>query len=79
MSENIKNKANSLFVEIKQLQLCLRFAETFNDFKIVSALWRQLTWTHFKTLIYQDSDLKLNFYTQMCRIVALKQKLEVGE
>jgi len=65
MSNVAKNRADSLF------------AETFNDFKIVSALWRQLTWTHFKTLIYQDSDLKLNFYTQMCRIVALKQDLEV--
>ena len=35
----------------KQLRHCLRFSETFPDFEIVSALWRQLTWTHLKTII----------------------------
>lgn len=53
---------------LKQLQHCLRFAETFSDFEIISALWRQLSWSHFKILMYQETELKMNFYTQMCRI-----------
>ena len=53
---------------VKQLQHCLRFAETFPDFKIVSALWRQLNWTHFKTIMYLKTDLERDFYAQMCRV-----------
>ena len=52
----------------QQLQHCLRFAETFADYEIVSTLWRQLSWSHFKILIYQDTELKRVFYTQMCRL-----------
>ena len=52
----------------KQLRHCLRFAETFSDFQIVSALWRQLSWTHFKSLIYLKTDIEREFYAQMCRI-----------
>ena len=36
--------------------------------EIVSALGRQLTWTHFKSLIYLEEPLKRNFYSEMCRI-----------
>ena len=32
-----------------QLRHCLRFAETFEDEKILSALRRELSWTHIKT------------------------------
>ncbi len=46
----------------------IRFAEAFTDFQIVSALRRQLTWTHFRQLIYFDDDLKRDFYAEMCRI-----------
>ena len=42
----------------KALHHMIRFAEAFPDEKIVSALWRQLTWTHFKTLAYLDDPLK---------------------
>ncbi|MGR3317258.1 MAG: DUF1016 N-terminal domain-containing protein [Candidatus Anammoxibacter sp.] len=35
---------------------------------MVSALWRQLNWTHFKTIMYLKTDLKRNFYGQLCRI-----------
>jgi len=51
---------------VKQLQHCLRFAETFSDYEIVSALWRQLSWSHFKILMYQETELKIDFYAQMC-------------
>ena len=53
---------------VKHLQHCLRFAETFHDYEIVSTLWRQLSWSHFKILMYQETELKMDFYTQMCRL-----------
>lgn len=52
----------------KHLRHCLRFAETFPDENIVSALWRQFSWSHFKTIIYIDDELKRMFYTEMCKI-----------
>jgi len=52
----------------KQLRHCLRFAETFPDEEIVSALRRQLSWTHIKTLIYIDDELKRSFYIEMCKL-----------
>jgi predicted nuclease of restriction endonuclease-like (RecB) superfamily len=50
----------------KQLRHCLHFAETFPDEQIVSALRRQLNWTHIKTLMYFDDPLKRNFYIEIC-------------
>jgi predicted nuclease of restriction endonuclease-like (RecB) superfamily len=52
----------------QQLRHFLRFAETFPDFQIVSTLWRQLSWSHFKIIIYRNSDLERDFYAQMCRL-----------
>lgn len=49
----------------KQLHHCLRFAEIFPEPEIVSALRRQLSWTHFKCLIYLDDALKREFYVAM--------------
>jgi predicted nuclease of restriction endonuclease-like (RecB) superfamily len=46
----------------------VRFAEAFPDSEIVSALRRQLTWTHFKHLIYIDDELKRTFYAEMSRV-----------
>jgi len=47
---------------------CIRFASIFKEGQIVSALRRQLTWTHIKTIIYLDDELKRNFYIEMCRL-----------
>ena len=52
----------------KHLRHCLRFAERFQDETIVSALRRQLSWTHIKTIIYLDDKLKRSFYLEMCRL-----------
>jgi predicted nuclease of restriction endonuclease-like (RecB) superfamily len=52
----------------KSIRHMIRFAEAFPDKKIVSALQRQLTWTHFKSLIYLDDPLKREFYAEMCRL-----------
>jgi predicted nuclease of restriction endonuclease-like (RecB) superfamily len=46
----------------------IRFAELFPDENIVSALRRQLSWTHFRELIALDDSLKRDFYTEMCRV-----------
>lgn len=52
----------------KQLWHCLRVAESFPDEAILSALWRELSWTHIKTLAYLDDTLKRNFYTEIFRL-----------
>lgn len=44
----------------------IKFSQVFDDFEIVSALSRQLSWTHFRKLIYIEDDLKREFYIQMC-------------
>jgi predicted nuclease of restriction endonuclease-like (RecB) superfamily len=52
----------------KSLRHMIRFAEAFPDEQIVSALGRQLTWTHFRMLIYLDDPLKRDFYAEMGRV-----------
>ncbi len=49
----------------KQLHHCLRFAEAFPDNQIVSTLWRQLSWSHFKAVIYLETQVKRDFYLTM--------------
>jgi len=53
---------------IKNLRHMMRFAEIFTDEKIVYALSRQLSWTHFRSLLYLDKPLQRDFYAEMCRI-----------
>lgn len=36
--------------------------------EIVSSLSRQLSWSHFKEIIYIDDSLKREFYAEMCRV-----------
>lgn len=85
--EILKNLSHQLTSEFgkgwstKQLLHCLRFAETFTDYKIVSAVQRQLSWTHLKTIIYIKEPLAREFYLQMCRTEkwstrTLKQKID---
>lgn len=52
----------------KSVRHMVRFAEVFSDARIVSALLRQLSWTHFTRLIYIEDALKRDFYAEMCRI-----------
>jgi predicted nuclease of restriction endonuclease-like (RecB) superfamily len=53
---------------LRNLFHMVRFAEVYPDQKIVSALSKQLGWTHFRQLIYLDDPLKRDFYAEMCRI-----------
>lgn len=52
----------------KQLRHCLRFAETFSDEEIIYALSRELSWTHFRTIMYLKDELRREFYVEMTRI-----------
>ena len=52
----------------KQLRHCLRFAETFSDKEILYALSRQLSWTHFRTIMYLKDELRREFYIEMTRL-----------
>ena len=52
----------------KSLRHMVRFAESFPSVEIVSALLRQLSWTHFLALIYLDDPLKRDFYAELCRM-----------
>lgn len=49
----------------QHLRHCLRIAETFEESQIVSALRRQLSWTHLKTISYEKDPIKRDFYLQM--------------
>jgi predicted nuclease of restriction endonuclease-like (RecB) superfamily len=44
---------------------CLRAAECFSEAEIVSAVQRQLSWTHLKTIAYEEKPLKREFYLEM--------------
>jgi predicted nuclease of restriction endonuclease-like (RecB) superfamily len=46
----------------------IRFVQTFPDEKIVSALSRQLSWTHFRSIMYLEDPMQRDFYAEMCRI-----------
>ena len=46
----------------------IRFAEVFPDRSIVHSLSGQLSWTHFRNLIYIEDPLAREFYMEMCRL-----------
>lgn len=52
----------------KSLMHMVRFAEVFPREEIVSAPRRQLSWTHYKAIIYLKDPLQREFYAEMCRI-----------
>jgi predicted nuclease of restriction endonuclease-like (RecB) superfamily len=52
----------------KSLWHMIRFVQVYPNEKIVSAMRRELSWTHFKEIIYIDDPLKRDFYAEMCRI-----------
>jgi predicted nuclease of restriction endonuclease-like (RecB) superfamily len=49
----------------KQLRHCVRLSEVFADEAIVSAVRRELSWTHLKALIYIDDPVKRDFYIEL--------------
>ena len=68
---------------IKNIRHMIRFAESFTDELIVSTLSRQLSWSHFKEIIYLKQPLQKEFYAEMCRVErwsvrTLRQKISSG-
>ena len=51
----------------QQLWNCLYTVETFPKKKILSTLSGELSWSHFKELIYLKDELQREFYIQLCR------------
>jgi len=72
--EVVKSLSKSLTEEYgkgwseKQLRHCLRFAETFPDKEILYALSRQLSWTHFRTVMYLKDEIRREFYIEMAKL-----------
>lgn len=52
----------------KLLRHCMQFAVVFPDEEIVSALRRQLSWTHIRMIIYINDPLKRAFYVELCQL-----------
>lgn len=52
----------------QQLRHCLRAAEIFPQEEIFSAVRRELSWTHIKTIIYIDDEIKRSFYLELCKL-----------
>jgi len=52
----------------KNLHRMVQFAEVFADKQIVVSLTRQLSWTHFVTLIPLKDPIKRDFYAEMSRV-----------
>jgi predicted nuclease of restriction endonuclease-like (RecB) superfamily len=46
----------------------IRFAEIFPDRLIIHTLCGQLSWSHFRSIIYIEDSLAREFYTEMCRL-----------
>ena len=46
----------------------IRFAEVFEDPKIVQTLSGQLSWSHFIEIIYLKDPLQRQFYAEMARV-----------
>ncbi len=72
--EVVKSLSKNLTIECgkgwseKQLRHCLRIAETFPDKEIVYALSRQLSWTHFRTIMYLKDETRREFYIEMAKL-----------
>lgn len=52
----------------KNLRRMVQFAQTYPDEAMVSALWRQLSWSHFRELLPLSQPLQREFYAEMARI-----------
>lgn len=52
----------------KNLRRMIQFAQAFPDENIVAALWRQLSWSHFRELLPLNKPFQRDFYAEMCRL-----------
>ena len=52
----------------RNLAHMVKFAEAFPARDILHTLCAKLGWSHFRSIIYLDDELKRDFYAEMCRI-----------
>lgn len=52
----------------RKLLHCIRSAYTFTEDEIVYAVRTQLTWTHLRSLMFLEDELKRAFYMEMIRL-----------
>lgn len=52
----------------RQLRYCIQFFDVFSDEQIVHTLCAQLSWSHFKLIIYIEDAVKREFYIEMCKL-----------
>ena len=73
-AEIIKKLSSNLTMEFgkgwsdKHLRQCMQFSNAFTDKKIVYTLCRQLSWSHFRLVMFIEDTLKRDFYLELCRI-----------
>lgn len=67
LSAQLSNEYGNGWSE-KQLRHCMQFAKVYSTEQIVSTLWRQLSWSHLKLVIYIEDPLKRAFYIEMCKL-----------
>jgi len=54
--------------DVKNLWRMVQFAECFPDEEIVVTLSRQLSWSHFVSILPVKDSLAREFYAEMCRV-----------
>ena len=52
----------------RNLKRMIDFSSRFPDLEIVAVLSRQLSWSHFITILPLKTELERTFYAEMCRI-----------
>lgn len=67
LSRQLAQEYGNGFTE-KNLRRMIQFAEVFSDEQLIDSLMRQLSWSHFTTLLTVKDSLKRDFYAEMCRI-----------
>jgi len=52
----------------QHLRHCAKYASVFPSREILSTLWRELSWSQIKEILYFDDPLKRDFYIEMCKM-----------
>ncbi len=52
----------------RHLRLCIRFAQTYTDEKLVHTLCAKLTWSHLRLIAAIDDPTKREFYVELCQL-----------
>jgi predicted nuclease of restriction endonuclease-like (RecB) superfamily len=52
----------------QNLRHCLQLAQSFPDQEILYTVCRELSWSHLRSLMYIESDVKRDFYLHICKL-----------